>query len=65
VLVIVRRILVPLGLLLLLMLTSCSTPSAVPPIVSPNPISATTMVTVSATAGTTVHSTQIALTITK
>jgi hypothetical protein len=55
----------PLALLSLLLPMSCSTPSAVPPIVSTNPESVTTMVTISASAGTTVHSTQIALTITK
>jgi hypothetical protein len=55
----------PLAMLSLLMLLSCSTPNAVPPMISASPKSVTTMVTLSASAGTTIHSTQIALTITK
>jgi len=60
-----RIVLLLLPLFSLLLLANCSTPNAVPSIVSTNPISVTTTVTISATAGTTVHSTQIALTITK
>jgi hypothetical protein len=53
------------GSLCLLTLVSCSTPHDAPPIVPTPPKSVTTTVTISATAGTTVHATQIALTITK
>lgn len=60
-----RIVLMLPALLSLLLLASCATPKAVPPIVFTNPTSVTTTVTISATAGTTVHSTQIALTITK
>jgi predicted permease len=54
-----------LAFLFLLTLVSCANPSPAPPLVSISPKSVTTMVTISATAGTTVHSTQVALTITK
>jgi len=60
-----RFVMVALALLSLLLLVNCATPNSVPPIVSTNPVSVTTTVTISATAGATVHSTQIALTITK
>lgn len=54
-----------LAFIFLLTLVSCANPSPAPPLVSTSPTSVTTMVTISATAGTTVHSTQVALTITK
>jgi hypothetical protein len=60
-----RLVLMLLALVSLLLLVNCSAPGTVPQIVSTNPVSVTTTVTISATAGTTVHSTQIALTITK
>jgi len=54
-----------LASLSMMMLVSCSNPNSAPPLVSTGPNSVTTTVTITATAGTTVHSTQIALTITK
>jgi hypothetical protein len=64
-----RRRLMSVALLVslsLLTLVSCSSnATSVPPIASPNPKSVTTQVTISAAAGTVIHSTQIALTITK
>ncbi len=62
-----RRILMcaVFALLAVMMMASCSSPNSVPPIVTTAPKSVTTTITILASAGTTVHSTQIALTITK